>query len=118
MVKLGLPKLGAKQLFSGWLFVLFAGSVLALYAILDSGGLGQQAPVSTSDGSTGCRLEVTTDQLNVRSGPSQDAPLVGTLTRGTVVDGTGIVTNFYRQLEDGSWAVTEFLTPVPGGNCG
>jgi hypothetical protein len=116
MPKVGMPKLESK-LFSGWLFVLVAGFLLAVIATIDSGGLGQ-APATTADGSTGCRLEVTADQLNVRAGPSQDAELQGTLSRGTVVDGTQIQVNLYRQLEDGGWAATEFLTPVPGSNCG
>ena len=60
---------------------------------------------------------MTTDQINVRAGPSQDAELLRMLVRGDVVDGTRIVTNLYRQLEDGTWATTEFLTPLPGTNC-
>jgi hypothetical protein len=115
MFRIGLPKLGPKM-FSGWLFVLVAGVVLAVLAIIDGGGFSQ-TPAVTSDGSTGCRLEVSTDQLNVRAGPAQDAELLRTLSRGDFVDGTAIQTNLYRQLEDGSWAVTEFLTPVPGSNC-
>jgi hypothetical protein len=110
MAKVGIPT------FSGWAFVLVAGVVLALIAIVDRGGF--EVTASASDGSTGCQLEVTTDQLNVRSGPSQEAELLRTLARGARVDGTRIQTNFYRQLEDGTWAVSEFLTPLPGSNCG
>jgi hypothetical protein len=115
MPKISMPRLESKM-FSGWLFVLVAGLLLGIVAIIDSGGL-DQAPSSTADGSSGCRLEVTTDQLNVRAAPAQDAALLGTLTRGNVVDGTRIVNNLYRQLEDGGWAATEFLTPLPGSNC-
>ena len=114
--KLAKPKLD-KKFFQGWLFVILAGVVLAIIAIFNSGGSLEGTVSSTADGSTGCRLEVTTDRLNVRASPSQDAPLVRTLARGDVVDGTRIQNNFYRQLEDGGWAAVEFLTPVPGSNC-
>jgi hypothetical protein len=116
MVKVGVPRLESKM-FAGWGFVIVAGLLLALIAIIDGGGLTGPAPASTADGSSGCQLEVTTDQLNLRAGPSQDAELLGTLSRGDVVDGTRIQNNLYRQLEDGSWGVTEFLAPLPGSNC-
>jgi hypothetical protein len=115
MVKLGTPKLD-KKFFEGWLFVIVAGLVLAVIAIINSGGMAQTT-VAPADGSSGCQLEVTTDRLNVRASPSQDGPLLRTLSRGDVVDGTRIQNNFYRQLEDGGWAATEFLTPLPGSNC-
>ncbi len=57
------------------------------------------------------------DELNVRAAPAQDAELLRKLPRGEVVDGTRIEANFYRQLADGGWGATEFLTPVPGTNC-
>jgi hypothetical protein len=114
--KLAKPTLD-KKFFEGWLFVILAGLVLAVIAIFNSGGSLGQTVGSTADGSSGCRLEVTTDRLNVRASPSQDAPLVRTLSRGDVVDGTRIQNNFYRQLEDGGWAAVEFLTPLPGSNC-
>ena len=122
------PKVESK-IFSGWVFVLVAGLLLALYAIIDGGGLSGQGTTGTGGTSTtgtsttvttdavACRLEVTTDEMNVRSAPAQDAALLRTLRRGEVVDGTRIEANFYRQLADGGWAATEFLTPVAGTNC-
>jgi len=125
MAKVSMPQLSSKW-FSGWAFVLVAGLLLALYAIIDGGGLAEQGSSGTAgtgtttvttDGTTGCRLEVTTDELNVRAAPAQDAELLRKLPRGELVDGTRIEANFYRQLADGGWGATEFLTPVPGTNC-
>ncbi len=124
MPKVGLTSIKATS-FSGWLFVLFAGFALAVVAIVDRGGLNDTtttttptAPATaTADGAGGCRLQVTIDGLKVRAGPSQDTELLRTLARGEVVDGTRVQTNLYRQLVDGSWASTEFLTPVPGSIC-
>jgi hypothetical protein len=128
MPKVAMPTLGGSKFFSGWLFVVVAGLLLALYAIVDRGGLaaatGTAATGSAvtanavSDGSTGCQLQVTTDQINVRAGPSQDTELLRILVRGDVVDGLPTVTNLYRELEDGTWATSEFLTPLPGSRCG
>jgi hypothetical protein len=114
VARITVPKLEASS-FKGWTFVLIAGVVLALLAIIDRGGLNA---ITVADGSTGCQLEVTTDQLNVRSGPSQGAALVDTLPRGAHVDGTPVVTDGFRQLEEGRWAATQFLAPLPGTNCG
>jgi hypothetical protein len=124
MPKIGLTKLKATS-FSGWPFVVIAGLALALLAIVDRGGLNDTittttptAPASaTAAVPGGCRLLVTIDELKVRAGPSQDTELLRTLARGEEVDGTSVQTNLYRQLGDGSWASTEFLTPVAGSNC-
>ncbi len=109
----GFPRLESST-FKGWAFVFVAGIGLALIALVDRGGLD----AVTADGSTGCQLEVSTEQLNVRSGPRQDSPLVQTLTLGERVDGTRTVTNGFRELEDGQWAADQFLTPLPDTNCG
>ncbi len=98
-----------------WAFVLFSGLLLAAVALIDRGGIDEI--VGTGDGSTGCQVEVTTEQLNVRSGPSQDYELVGTLSRGERVDATLVVVAGFRELEDQRWASNEFLTPVPGTDC-
>jgi hypothetical protein len=113
VARITVPKLEASS-FKGWTFVLIAGVVLALLAIIDRGGLNA---ITVADGSTGCQLEVTTDQLNVRNGPSQGAALVETLPRGAHVDGTRVVTDGFRQLEEGRWAADRFLLPLPGTNC-
>jgi hypothetical protein len=117
MAKVTMPKLESKT-FQGWGFVLVAGLLLALYAMLDSDDTASTTTTSTgADGSTGCQLEVTTDQVNVRAGPDQNAELLRVIYRGDIVDGTRVETNFYRQLEDGTWATSQYLTPVPGTNC-
>jgi hypothetical protein len=113
VARITVPKIEAST-FRGWAFVLVAGVVLAMLALLDRGGLTE---VGAADGSTGCQLEVSADELNIRTGPSEDAALVETLTRGARVDGTRVITDGYRQLEEGRWAADQFLTPLPGTNC-
>jgi uncharacterized protein YgiM (DUF1202 family) len=102
--------------FKSWAFVLVAGSVLAVLAIIDRGGVDALAP--DSEGSTGCRVEVTADELNVREGPNVEAGLLDTLNRGEEVDATRTVTGGYRELEEGRWAADQYLSPVAGADCG
>jgi hypothetical protein len=45
------------------------------------------------------------------------APVVDTLTRGDRVDGTTVVTDGFRELENNRWVDNGFLTPLPGTNC-
>lgn len=98
----------------GWAFVVVLGILLTVVALVDRGSLD----VERADGSTGCQLEVTTDELNVRAGPAAEAELVGTFARGQLLDGTTTVTDGFRELEDGRWVADQFLTPVPGTDCG
>ena len=113
MARITVPKLEAST-FKGWTFVIVAGVVLAFLAIIDRGGLSE----ITADGSTGCQLEVAADELNVRNGPSEGAALVETLLRGTRIDAASVVTDGFRELEAGRWASDQFLTPLPGTDCG
>ncbi len=109
-----MPKLTVKRPdFRSWTFVVLIGLALALIALLDRGSLD----LAQSDGSSACRLEVTTGQVNLRAGPDQASELIGTIDRGVVVDGTTTVTNGFRELEDGRFVADEFLTPVPGTDC-
>lgn len=98
-------------LYRSWTFVVVLGVVLAVLALIDRGD------PAAADGSSGCQLEVTTDELNVRAGPAEQAELLGTLAEGTVVDGTPTVTDGFRQLEDGRFVSDIYLTPVPGTDC-
>jgi hypothetical protein len=98
-------------LYRSWTFVVVIGVVLAVLALIDRGD------PAAADGSTGCQLEVTTNELNVRAGPAEDSELLGTLTRGTLVDGTTTVTDGFRELEDGRYVGDVYLTPVPGTDC-
>ena len=125
MAKLNIPKLESST-FKGWTFVLVAGVALAILALLDagrsivpqdSGGVGQVGAVAAADGSTGCVVEISTEELNVRASPSQNAELLGAMRQGDRVDATTIVTDGFRQLEDGRWASNQYLTPLPGTNC-
>ena len=115
MAKLTIPKLKSSS-FKGWVFVLVAGSLLTVLALFDRGGTGSLLP-NQPDGSTGCMLEVTADELYVRAGPSENAERIDSLRRGDRVDGTAVVTDGFRQLEGDRWASDQYLTPVVGTVC-
>jgi hypothetical protein len=112
--RIKIPKLESST-FKGWTFVGVIGVLLAVLALFDRGG-GTFAPTQ-ADGSTGCTLEVTTEELNVRAGPSQNAELLDALRLGERVDGTSVVTDGFRQLEDDRWASNQYLAPVAGSSC-
>ncbi|MFC4947063.1 hypothetical protein [Pseudonocardia sp. GCM10023141] len=101
--------------FRGWAFVLIAGTVLAVIAVIDRGGLTELRSAAT--GSTGCVLEVAVAELNVRSGPDQDAGVVQKLVKGDRVDGLKVISGGFRQLAGGQWAFDQYLTPVTGSTC-
>ncbi|MEJ3656113.1 hypothetical protein WEH80_24415 [Actinomycetes bacterium KLBMP 9759] len=117
MAKLTFPSITmpTASTFKGWAFVLVAGLVLALLAVIDRGGLDE--PRSAADGSTGCQLEVAVPELNIRSAPANNAPVVDTLRTGEKIDGSRTITDGFRELENGRWAWNAYLTPLPGTNC-
>lgn len=92
--------------YRSWWFIVALGLLLAVFALFDRGGLG----------STACRLEVVAD-VNLRAGPSQESGLVRTLRRGEQVDGTGRVTDGFRELKDSLWTSDTYLTPLQGADC-
>jgi hypothetical protein len=101
-----LPRLRMRS----WAFVVVAGLVLALLAILDRGGL------AVANGP--CEFSVNTPTLNVRAGPSAAAAEVSQLSQGTQVPATNVLTAGFRKLSDGRWALDSYLTPVSGSVCG
>lgn len=124
MAKFSVPKLESSS-FKGWTFVLVAGALLAVLALFDAGesvlpgdddGVGEIGSLA-ADGSTGCVVEIATEELNVRAGPSQNAELLGAVRQGDRVDATPVVTDGFRQLEGGRWASNQYLTPLPGTDC-
>ena len=111
MAKLTL-KGATKYSFKGWGAVLSGGLLLTVLALADA----PDDPYS-SDGSTGCQLQVTALQLQVRSAPVAGSDTLETLQKDTIVDGTTEVTAGYRRLEGDRWAADEFLAPVAGTTC-
>ena len=112
-------KLPEAKAFRGWAFVVVAGVVLTVLALIDQGGVGAITPSGDADGSTGCvvLVQVANDELNLRDAPSVDANQVGQLANGSRVDATTEVQGDFRRLEDGRWAATQFLVPEPGSTC-
>jgi hypothetical protein len=112
--KIKLPKPNAAT-YRGWPFVIVAGVLLTVLALLDRGGLSEEVGRATD--STVCRVEVSAETLNVRAGPSTQAALLEVVARGTILDATRTVSDGFRELADGRWAADEFLTPLEGTSC-
>lgn len=92
-----------------WPFALILGTLLGVFALIDRGSL-------TTDGglSSPCRVEVTADLLPARSDPDPtDSRVYNTLKRGDLRGATTIVRNGYRQLSDNTWALSQYLRPLP-----
>ncbi len=102
----------------GWGLVFLSGILLTALAMLDAPSVSPTPAVQSADGSTGCQLRVSAAELRVRSAPSTDADQVEVLSEGAVVDGMPTVTDGFRELEGGRWAADQYLTPMPGTNCG
>ncbi|XVV03137.1 SH3 domain-containing protein [Actinosynnema sp. CA-248983] len=64
-----------------------------------------------------CKVTVTADILNVRSGPADTQPIVATVQRDAVVKAERLVQNGFRLLSDGRWVNDQFVTPTSDSNC-
>lgn len=112
MAKIKVPELSSST-FKGWAFVIFAGAVLTVLAIIDHGGFPGGAT-----GITGCVMTVNAEQVNVRSSPGTELAPVETLKKGQEVDAQRVVTNGFRQLAgENRWALDASLTTNPGSSC-
>ncbi|MHA6792816.1 SH3 domain-containing protein [Pseudonocardia bannensis] len=97
----------------GWPFVMLAGVVLALLALLDRGGFSIGAT-----GVTGCVMRVDAAEVNVRSTPGTELEPVRKLRQGDEVDAERIVTGGFRKLAgEGEWVLDQSLVPTTGSNC-
>ncbi len=65
-----------------------------------------------------CEVSVTADVLKVRSGPETDAPEIGQLGEGDVVEADDTIRNGFRQVGEGRWASEQFLLETPNSDCG
>ena len=69
-------------------------------------------------GSTGCKVTVSADVLNVRAAPDPKSEIVGKYNQNAVTGAEIEIQNGFRKLADSKWAKTDFLQPVAGTNCG
>ena len=67
---------------------------------------------------TQCRVTVIADVLRVRAAPDLNAPIVDRFKRDAVTDADKVVENGFRKVGENRWAAEEFLTPLPGHDCG
>ncbi|WP_157529547.1 SH3 domain-containing protein [Nocardia sp. NRRL S-836] len=71
-----------------------------------------------SDRSDGiCKITVTADILNVRSGPGDMQPIVATMPRDAVTEAEDRVENGYRMLGDRRWVSTQFVALTSDSTC-
>ncbi|WP_143115963.1 SH3 domain-containing protein [Lentzea xinjiangensis] len=83
----------------------------AMYAV--NGGV----PMGSDKGADICKITVTADILNVRSGPGDMQPIVSTMPRDAVADAQDRVENGYRMLGDRRWVSQEFVALTSDSTC-
>ncbi|SEQ75362.1 SH3 domain-containing protein [Lentzea sp. HUAS12] len=64
-----------------------------------------------------CKVTVTADILNVRSGPGDMQPIVSTMPRDAVTDAQARVENGYRMLSDRRWVSQSFVALTSDSTC-
>jgi hypothetical protein len=94
--------------------VLIVIGLVVVAALLVIQNNKKPGAASTGNSSGACQVQVTADQLNVRSGPDNTAAVVGKLNTGSVSAAQSTVQNGFRELSNGHWASTQFLKVVSG----
>lgn len=74
-------------------------------------------PIDGSDKPQICKITVTADILNVRSGPGDMQPIVSTMPRDAVANAAPRVENGYRMLSDRRWVSTQFVALTSDSTC-
>jgi uncharacterized protein YgiM (DUF1202 family) len=87
--------------------------VVAILFLVQNGKKGN-AQQGGTDAGGGCKVQVTADVLNVRSGPSTKDKTLSSLRTGQTVSATSTTQNGFRELSAGHWASADFLKTVSG----
>jgi hypothetical protein len=95
----------------GLIVIGVLGVAGVMYAV--SGG----KPMGSDKGSEICKITVTADILNVRSGPGDMQPIVSTMPRDAVTDAQSRVENGYRMLSDRRWVSQSFVALTSDSTC-
>ncbi|MEU7479464.1 hypothetical protein AB0A63_25985 [Lentzea sp. NPDC042327] len=74
-------------------------------------------PMGTDKADQVCKITVTADILNVRSGPGDMQPIVSTMPRDAVTDASDRVENGYRMLSDRRWVNGQFVALTSDSTC-
>ncbi|GLZ30354.1 hypothetical protein Lesp02_25430 [Lentzea sp. NBRC 105346] len=74
-------------------------------------------PMQDTNGPQICKITVTADILNVRSGPGDMQPIVSTMQRDAVANAEGRVENGYRMLSDRRWVSSQFVALTSDSTC-
>lgn len=74
-------------------------------------------PMSSQKEDEVCKVTVTADVLNVRSGPGDMQPIVSTMPRDAVTEAQSRVENGYRMLSDRRWVSQQFVALTSDSTC-
>ncbi|GHH38228.1 SH3 domain-containing protein [Lentzea cavernae] len=74
-------------------------------------------PMGSDKAAEICKITVTADILNVRSGPGDMQPIVSTMPRDAVTDAQARVENNYRMLSDRRWVSQQFVALTSDSTC-
>ncbi|GAA4540869.1 hypothetical protein GCM10023192_46310 [Amycolatopsis samaneae] len=92
-----------------WIIIGVIAAVVIIYA------LNKQSADASS--TTGCKVGVTADVLNVREAPDGNAKIVGKYVKDAKVDVLPGAQNGFRKISDTKWVSAEFTKPEQGAKC-